>query len=118
MELKINPLDPQQLYRRECYSDNKAGTEVVNTPVRWLEGRIIDDPLRQVIYSGETMFVVQGQVQQLGFVIQADDFGEAVERFAEACSAKIREIQSAALRKSIAKPGIIIDGSNGRKPRG
>jgi len=113
MELKITPLDPQGLYRRDAYTDNRAGTLVVNTPVCWSAGRLVDDPMRNIVYSGETMFMVGGQVQNLGFVIPATSFPEAVERFAQACSDKIQEIQSAALKQRIAKPGLIIDG-NGR----
>lgn len=113
MPINVTPMKLENLYRCERYSDNTAGVLTECIPVAIAEnGQAVQDPVRQVVYLGETKLVTSGGVQDLGFLIPAESLEEAVVNFAAACAGKIDEIESARIQQRMlagvgAKPGLI-----------
>lgn len=121
-QTNITPMDIAQLYRMDTYSDNKAGKVTECVPVTFAEdGRVVQDPIRTIIYIGETKLIRGGQMQDLGFYIPAKDLKEAAERFAVCCQGKIDEIESAMIQQRLTagigqqQKGLVIDGGRKKK---
>ncbi len=74
-------LDATALYREEIFTDRRAGTIRRLVPVTALGA---DDPSRPILYSGQTQLLTPGGVLPLAFEIDANSFGEALEKFSEA----------------------------------
>jgi hypothetical protein len=99
--INIIPLDPANLYRRDFYTDGKAGTVVEKTPVQiTAEGEVIMDASRAVLYDGQTY--LNGQL--IEFPIRAGSLGEAIAKFAPSVGGVIQELQSQQIQQRIAKP--------------
>lgn len=112
-ELKM---DPANLYREEIFTDRKAGTIRVMTPVK-RDGSA--DPARKVLYVGEAQLLTPVGALPLAFQIEADSLGEAAEKFAGAANVAVeravKELQQ--LRREAAS-SIVLPGSGGGLPPG
>ncbi|HWQ37932.1 MAG TPA: hypothetical protein VNM24_04855 [Burkholderiales bacterium] len=112
-ELKM---DPANLYREEIFTDRKAGTIRVMTPVK-RDGSA--DPARKVLYVGEAQLLTPVGALPLAFQIEANSLGEAAEKFAGAASVAVeravKELQQ--LRREAAS-SIVLPGSGGGLPPG
>lgn len=101
MKIDIKPMDPEGLFEVHQYTDDLAGTIIEKTPVKIVEGRFLQDPLRASQYLGQTF--INGT--PINFPLQATTLTEALSVFAGACEAHIEELQSQALKARIATPG-------------
>jgi len=81
-------IDRNGLYREEVFTDRKAGTLRRLIPVT-AEGAT--DPLRAVIYSGQTQLLTPGGVLPLAFEIDATTLDEALTRFPAAVHAALEQ---------------------------
>lgn len=81
-------IDRNALYREEIFSDRRAGTIRVMTPVA-ADGR--PDPARPVLYSGQTQLLTPAGVLPLAFDIEAKSLDEAITRFPEAVKAALEQ---------------------------
>lgn len=94
-------MDPSTLYRREFYTDGKAGTVIEMGPILAMpNGEVINDPSRTILYSGQCY--LNGQM--IEFPISAKSLAEAVSLFAQSVGGAIQEIQSRQIQDRIAKP--------------
>jgi hypothetical protein len=108
----LNPnelaMDPTTLYREDVYTDRRAGTVRVLTPVT---GAGTQDLGRVVLYVGETQLLTPGGLLPLSFEIDATSLAEAVEKFAAAANDAVertrREIEQ--LRREAASSIIVPD---------
>jgi len=96
------------LYREDIYTDRRAGTIRVMTPVK-ADGA--PDPGRPVVYLGEAQMLTPAGIIPLTFAIEAGSLREAVERFGEgakqAVERAVEEIQQ--LRREAASSIIVPD---------
>jgi hypothetical protein len=116
-------MDSRNLYREEVFTDRRAGTIRVLTPVT-SAGTI--DTTRTLLYVGEAQILTAGGVLPLVFDIEARSLGEAVEGFAAASKLAVEraisELQE--LRREAASSIIVADripgglGGPGGTPRG
>lgn len=74
-------LDATALYREDVYTDRRAGTIRVMTPVT-PDGAA--DHARPTLYAGQTQLMTPGGVLPLMFEIEASSLAQAIERFPEA----------------------------------
>ncbi len=81
-------LDVTALYREDVYTDRRAGTIRVMTPVT-LEGTV--DASRPTLYAGQTQLMTPGGVLPLMFEIEASSLSQAIERFPEAVKRALEE---------------------------
>lgn len=107
MNINIVPMNPKNLYRKQTFSDMKAGmvTELVPVFIE-KDGSVLNDPTRTVLYEGSTFL----NGQPLMFVIQAKSLEEAIDLFAQTCGGTIQELQSRQIQSQIMSGG----GVNGR----
>lgn len=99
--INIMPINPANLYRRDFYTDGKAGTVVEKLPIQITpEGEVIQDPVRAMLYDGQTY--LNGQL--IEFPIPAKSLGEAIQMFASCVAGVIQELQSQQIQQRIAKP--------------
>src|SRR5271156_952785 len=106
-QFNIVPMDPQNLYRRDFYTDGKAGIVIERTPIQiTAEGEVILDPVRQTLYDGQCY--LNGQL--LEFLIPAKSLGEAIANFVPAVGGVLQELQSRQIQDRIARPGAINGG--------
>ena len=105
--ITVIPLDPQNLYRETAFTDLKAGIIKERVPVFINEeGRVVDNPVRQPSYEGQTF--INGQ--PLAFAISATSLAEAVKLFSSHLEGVLQEMQSKAIQSRIMNPA----GPNGR----
>jgi hypothetical protein len=103
-QINLQAFDIQSLFRRVDFTDDKSGTLTQLIPVFIDEtGRLVDDPLRTVLFRGLTYI----NNQPFPFEIQADTVREACEKFSAAIALKISDLQGEAVRSRIANPGPI-----------
>lgn len=81
-------LDPAGLYREEIYTDRRAGTIRRLTPVT-VDGST--DPVRPVLFSGQTQLLTPAGVLPLAFEIEASTLEEALARFPAGVSAALEQ---------------------------
>ena len=74
-------LDTNALYREDVYTDRRAGTIRVMTPVT-VDGTT--DASRPVLYAGQTQLMTPGGVLPLMFEIEAASLAQAIEMFPNA----------------------------------
>lgn len=102
-------MDPANLYREEIFTDRRAGTIRVMTPVK-RDGS--DDDSRPVIYVGEAQLMTPVGALPLAFQIEASSLGDAAERFAPAAKIAVeravKELQQ--LRREAASSIVIPEG--------
>jgi hypothetical protein len=112
-ELKM---DPANLYREEIFTDRKAGTIRVMSPVK-RDGS--DDAARKVLYVGEAQLLTPVGALPLAFQIDAQTLGEAAEKFSAAASVAVekavKELQQ--MRREAAS-SLVLPGSGGGLPPG
>lgn len=87
--LKIE-MDPNELYREEVFTDQKAGTIRRLTPVN-ADGET--DTGRAVLYVGQAQLLTPMGAVPLSFEISADSLGEAARKFPEAATRAVEETQ-------------------------
>jgi hypothetical protein len=71
-------LDPAALYREEIFTDRRSGTIRRLTPIN-VDGAT--DPMRPVLFSGQTQLLTPAGVLPLGFDIEAATLEEALRKF-------------------------------------
>jgi hypothetical protein len=71
-------LDLKALYREDVFTDRRAGSIRRLTPVT-AEGSV--DPMRPVLFSGQTQLLTPAGVLPLGFEIEAATLEEALKKF-------------------------------------
>lgn len=81
-------LDTTALYREDVYTDRRAGTIRVMTPVT-ADGAV--DAARPILYAGQTQLMTPGGVLPLMFEIEAESLSQAIERFPEAVKQALEE---------------------------
>ncbi|MBK7250609.1 MAG: hypothetical protein IPI06_06980 [Gammaproteobacteria bacterium] len=81
-------IDRNALYREEVFSDRRAGTIRVMTPVD-ATGR--PDAARAVLYSGQTQLLTPAGILPLAFDIEAKSLEEAIVKFPEAVKAALEQ---------------------------
>jgi hypothetical protein len=110
-ELKM---DPANLYREEIFTDRRAGSIRVMTPVK-SDGSV--DGSRKVMYIGEAQLLTPAGALPLAFQIDAQNLQEAAEKFAPAANVAVeravRELQQ--LRREAAS-SLVLPGSGGLPP--
>lgn len=107
-ELKM---DSANLYREEIFTDRRAGTIRVMTPVK-RDGS--SDSARKVIYVGEAQLLTPVGALPLAFQIDADSLGDAVEKFAAAASVAVeRAVKELQQMRREAASSLVIPGSGG-----
>lgn len=105
-ELKM---DPANLYREEVYTDRRAGTLRIMTPVK-VDGS--PDEGRPILYVGEAQLMTPVGALPLAFQIEAASLGEAAEKFAPAAKVAVeravKELQQ--MRREAASSIVIPEG--------
>jgi hypothetical protein len=105
-ELKM---DPANLYREEIYTDRRAGTLRIMTPVK-VDGS--PDDGRAILYVGEAQLMTPVGALPLAFQIEAASLGEAAEKFAPAAKIAVeravKELQQ--MRREAASSIVIPEG--------
>jgi hypothetical protein len=105
-ELKM---DPANLYREEIYTDRRAGTLRIMTPVK-VDGS--PDDARPILYVGEAQLMTPVGALPLAFQIEAASLGEAAEKFAPAAKIAVeravKELQQ--MRREAASSIVIPEG--------
>lgn len=114
-------LDATALYREDVYTDRRAGTIRVMTPVT-PEGAT--DHARPTLYAGQTQLMTPGGVLPLMFEIEASSLAQAIERFPEAVKRALEEAieEARELRREAASRIVVPEagaaGSLGAPPGG
>jgi hypothetical protein len=99
--LTINPTDLQNLYKKDCFTDDKSGQIFELVPVMFEEDEaLVFDPIRKNLYEGMTY--IQGSPVQ--FKIPAETLKQAMELFAPTLMKVMEEAQSQAMRQALAAP--------------
>lgn len=102
-------MDPANLFREDIYTDRKAGTIRVLTPVK-RDGSVDDE--RTVAYVGEAQLMTPMGAIPLAFQLDAKSLGEAAEQFSAgakvAVERAVRELQE--MRREQASSIVIPDG--------
>ncbi len=81
-------MDINDLYREDTYTDRKVGTIRVMTPVR-SDGST--DAARPTLYVGQAQIMTPAGVLPLTFDINANNLGEACERFSDGAKIAFEE---------------------------
>ena len=109
-------LDSSALYREDVYTDRRAGTIRVMTPVT-VDGAV--DHARPVLYAGQTQLMTPGGVLPLMFEIEADSLSQAIQRFPEAVKHALEEaIEEAREMRREAASRIVVPEAGGAGPLG
>ena len=74
-------LEADAMYREDVYTDRRAGTIRVMTPVTAAGA---PDPSRPTLYAGQTQLMTPGGVLPLMFEIEASDLAQAIAKFPDA----------------------------------
>lgn len=74
-------LEADAMYREDVYTDRRAGTIRVMTPVTAAGA---PDPSRPTLYAGQTQLMTPGGVLPLMFEIEANDLAQAIAKFPDA----------------------------------
>jgi hypothetical protein len=102
-------MDPANLFREDIFTDRKAGTLRVLTPVTRDGG--VDDS-RPIAYVGEAQLMTPMGAIPLAFQIDAQSLGEAAEKFSAgakvAVERAVRELQE--MRREQASSIVIPEG--------
>ena len=102
-------MDPANLFREDIYTDRKAGTIRVLTPVK-RDGSVDDS--RTVAYVGEAQLMTPMGAIPLAFPLDAKSLGEAAEQFSAgakvAVERAVRELQE--MRREQASSIVIPEG--------
>ena len=107
-ELKM---DSANLYREEIFTDRRAGTIRVMTPVK-SDGSA--DPARKVVYVGEAQLLTPVGALPLAFQIDADSLNDAVEKFAATAGVAVeRAVKELQQMRREAASSLVIPGSGG-----
>lgn len=107
-------MDPANLYREEIFTDRKAGTIRVMTPVK-RDGSA--DASRKVLFVGEAQLLTPVGALPLAFQIDAESLGDAAERFAAAASVAVeRAVKELQQMRREAASSLVIPGSGGLPP--
>lgn len=108
-------MDANNLYREEVYSDRRAGTIRVLTPVT-REG--LTDMTRKAAFVGEAQILTPVGALPIVFEIEAASVGEAADKFAEGAKAAVartmEELQR--MRREQASGLVIADSLPGGMP--
>ena len=109
-------LDATALYREDVYTDRRAGTIRVMTPVN-PDGT--PDAARPVLYAGQTQLMTPGGVLPLMFEIEADSMAQAIERFPEAVKQALEDaIEEAREMRREAASRIVVPEAGAGAPLG
>jgi hypothetical protein len=104
-------MDSANLYREEIFTDRRAGTIRVMTPVK-SDGSV--DTVRKVIYVGEAQLLTPVGALPLAFQIDADSLGGAVEKFAATASVAVeRAVKELQQMRREAASSLVLPGSGG-----
>ena len=82
------PMDPAALYREEVFTDRKAGTIRVMTPVK-ADGSF--DASRKILYVGEAQILTTAGMLPLAFEIPATTLAEAAAKFGDRAKAAVQQ---------------------------
>lgn len=106
MEIVLNPLDEEKLYRVVHYTDGIAGSLQVREPCNFDGNRVLSRPIE---YLGFTQFQTNRGAVTVQFGIEASTLREAFEKWPDLAKATIKksveDLQSQSLRQSIISPG-------------
>lgn len=109
-------LDTTALYREDVFTDRRAGTIRVMTPVT-VDGAT--DASRPVLYAGQTQLMTPGGVLPLMFEIEADSMAQAIERFPEAVKQALEDaIEEAREMRRESASRIVVPEAGGGAPLG
>jgi hypothetical protein len=109
-------LDASALYREDVYTDRRAGTIRVMTPVT-ADGGV--DHGRPMLYAGQTQLMTPGGVLPLMFEIEASSLAQAIERFPEAVKQALEEaIEEAREMRREAASRIVVPEAGAGAPLG
>jgi hypothetical protein len=104
-------MDSSQLYREETFTDRRAGTIRVLTPVK-PDGST--DAARQTLYVGQAQLYTPMGVVPLAFEIDAASLSEAVDKFDEAVKEAVEQaIEEAKQMRREAASQIVIPEAGG-----
>ncbi len=107
-ELKM---DSANLYREEIFTDRRAGSIRVMTPVK-SDGST--DTARKVVYIGEAQLLTPVGSLPLAFQLDADSLGDAVKNFAAAAGVAVeRAVKELQQMRREAASSLVIPGSGG-----
>lgn len=81
-------LDRNSLYREEIFTDRRAGTIRLMTPVT-PEGNA--DASRPVLFSGQTQLLTPAGILPLAFDIEAQTLDEAIAKFPDAVKVALEQ---------------------------
>jgi hypothetical protein len=112
-ELKM---DSANLYREEIFTDRRAGTIRVMTPVK-SDGSA--DSARKIVYIGEAQLLTPVGALPLAFQIDAESLADAVQRFAATAAVAVeRAVKELQQMRREAASSLVIPGSGGGLPPG
>ncbi len=105
-------MDPENLFREDIYTDRRARTLRMLTPVK-RDGSV--DSGRDVVYIGEAQLMTPMGAIPLAFPLDAKSLGEAAEKFSEgakvAVERAVKELQE--MRREAASSIVIPEGMPG-----
>ncbi|MFO1455425.1 MAG: hypothetical protein U1F18_04195 [Steroidobacteraceae bacterium] len=109
-------LDTNALYREDVYTDRRAGTIRVMTPVT-VDGTT--DASRPVLYAGQTQLMTPGGVLPLMFEIEAASLAQAIEMFPNAVKQALEDaIEEAREMRREAASRIVVPEAGAGAPLG
>lgn len=110
-------LDAANLYREEVFTDRKAGTLRRLVPIS-TEG--LDDPARDVLYSGQTQLLTPGGVLPLMFEIDAKTLPEALAKFPDSVKVALEQAidEAREYRREAATRIVVPEAGGGLGPMG
>jgi hypothetical protein len=104
-------MDSANLYREEIFTDRRAGTIRVMTPVK-SDGT--PDTARKVVYVGEAQLLTPVGALPLAFQIDADSLDDAVEKFAATAGVAVeRAVKELQQMRREAASSLVIPGAGG-----
>lgn len=104
-------MDSANLYREEIFTDRRAGTIRVMTPVK-SDGST--DTARKVIYVGEAQLLTPVGALPLAFQIDANSLGDAVDKFSATAGVAVeRAVKELQQMRREAASSLVIPGSGG-----
>lgn len=110
-DLENMTMDANKLYRDQNYTDRKAGTIRVLTPVN-LDGEV--DGSRETLFLGHAQMMTAAGPMPLSFEIEAGNLAEAVENYAAAAKQAVdKAIEEIKELQRQASSQIVVPGSSG-----
>jgi hypothetical protein len=94
----INPMQGKNLYKVETFTDMMSGSIIKHTPVNE-DGSA--DPLREAVFSGNTVMNTNRGPMPLDFPIKAQSLAQAIDMFSNSLRDLLDEMESNMTRQRI-----------------